>query len=73
MSLLLSREYPIAAVFCDEQELAFAERVNGDVTEAPLAGLATVTVAPAGIANADSNRERIGRFLTMFIWSFREP
>jgi len=41
----------MAAVFCDEQFAAFAERVNGDPTSEPFEGLLTVTVANAGATN----------------------
>jgi hypothetical protein len=63
----LSREYPIAAIVCEEHVLAFAERLNGDATTAPFAGAATVTAAAAGMASVASNKKREVRFLTVVI------
>jgi hypothetical protein len=40
----------MAEMFCDEQFAAKAERVNGDVTWAPMVGMVTVTLAKAGAA-----------------------
>jgi hypothetical protein len=37
---------------CEEQALAVAERAKGDVTAAPLAGLATVTEAKTVVEHA---------------------
>ena len=50
VEVLLSKEYPIAEIACDEQLGASAERVKGEETWAPLPGLLTVTVANAGLA-----------------------
>jgi len=55
VSELLSNEYPIALTFCDEQETAMADRVNGDDTELLLTGVLTVTPAKAGRANATTS------------------
>jgi hypothetical protein len=60
VSVLLSREYPIALTGWEEQVAAVAESVNGDETLAPFAGLLTTTLAKAGIdtiANRGKERE----------------
>jgi hypothetical protein len=59
VSELLSREYPIAEIFCDEQALAFADRLKGEVTTASFAGLDTVTAAAAGITDIVNERKRV--------------
>jgi hypothetical protein len=43
-------------MLCEEQSEADAERVNGEVTSAPLAGLLTVTLANAGKAKLENTR-----------------
>jgi hypothetical protein len=57
--VLLSSEYPIVLTGWDEQTAALAERVNGDDTPLPFAGLLTTTLAAAGIDRvAIRGRER---------------
>jgi hypothetical protein len=55
---ILSREKPIDAIGCDEQGLAVAEKVKGEVTVAPFAGLLTVTLEKAGAAQSSARRDR---------------
>jgi hypothetical protein len=52
ISVLLSREYPIAPTVCAEQVVAEAESLKGDASSALLAGLLTVTPAIAGTDTA---------------------
>jgi hypothetical protein len=60
---LLSSEKPIAAIGCDEQALAVAEKVKGEVTVAPFAGLLTVTLEKAGAAQSSARAERQRAFI----------
>jgi hypothetical protein len=60
VSGLLSSEYPIVLTGWDEQLAAVAERVNGDDTPLPLAGLLTTTVAAAGIDRVAVRRRTRG-------------
>jgi hypothetical protein len=51
----------MAETGCDEQVLAEAESLNGELTCSPLLGLLTVTLASAGsvkVINSDAERER---------------
>jgi hypothetical protein len=54
--VLLSSEYPIAEIDCDEQGVAVACNANGEATCAPVAGLITVTFENAGAAHASRKR-----------------
>jgi hypothetical protein len=54
--VLLSSEYPIAAIACDEQDEAVACSANGEDTCAPVTGLITVTFENAGAAHTSSKR-----------------
>ena len=51
---LSSSEYPIAVIGCEEQGLAVAFKVKGEVTVAPLTGLVTVTAPEAGTAQINA-------------------
>jgi hypothetical protein len=55
---LLSNEYPIAEIDCEEHAEAVAERLKGEETSAPLAGLLTLTPANAGIAARITRKEK---------------
>lgn len=57
VSVLLSSEKPMESTGCEEQVAEFATSSKGDVTEAPLPGLLTVTPASAGVASITSNDE----------------
>jgi hypothetical protein len=51
---------------CDEQALAVALRVNGELTVAPFAGLVMVTAAKAGAQRAAARpRERKRAFIVL--------
>jgi hypothetical protein len=60
---LSSSEKPIDAIGCDEQGLAVAEKVKGEVTVAPLAGLLTVTLEKAGAAQSSARVDRQRAFI----------
>jgi Sec7-like guanine-nucleotide exchange factor len=47
--------------------VAIADRVNGDVTSEPLAGLLTVTLAIAGSARAMRREDAADNLLTIFM------
>jgi len=54
----------MAETGCDEQVLAEAESLNGELTCSPLLGLLTVTLASAGsvkviMSDAERERERV--------------
>ena len=55
--VLLSSEYPIAEIDCDEQGVAVACSANGEDTCAPAPGLITVTFENADAAHASSQKE----------------
>jgi hypothetical protein len=70
VSALLSSEYPIAPTVCEEQVMAAAESLKGDVSSALLAGLLTVTPASAGTDRAivrEEMRESRGRVVIRFL------
>jgi hypothetical protein len=50
---------------CDEQALAVALRVNGELTVAPFAGLVMVTAAKAGAQRAARPRDRKRAFIVL--------
>jgi hypothetical protein len=67
VEVLLSKEYPIAEIACDEQLGASAESVKGEETWAPFPGLLTVTVANAGLARRASTDEPMKSFWNRFM------
>jgi len=48
----------MAAMGCEEHGDAVAERLNGETTSQPLAGLYTVTFAKAGTAHTSSAKKK---------------
>jgi hypothetical protein len=48
----------MAAIGCEEHGDAVAERLNGETTSQPLAGLYTVTFAKAGTAHTSSAKKK---------------
>jgi hypothetical protein len=66
VSVLLSSEKPMESTDCEEQVAAFATSSKGDVTEAPLPGLLTITPASAGGASITSKDEGRKSFFKRF-------
>jgi hypothetical protein len=64
--VLLSNEYPIAEIACDEHDESLAVNVKGDDTVAPLAGEETVGVANA-VAAANSSELTTAKFVQIFM------
>jgi hypothetical protein len=54
--VLLSREYPIADIACEEHGEVVACNANGEDTCAPVAGLVTVTAENTGTAETSNSK-----------------
>jgi hypothetical protein len=67
VSLLLSKDQPMAVTLLDEQVDAEAERVKGDETLVLLEGLLTVTPAKAGSERVRTAEDVTIRVLKSFI------